>query len=96
MTESSRIGYIDGMDTALPQTPAEAMKAYRAAKGLSRRELAAQLEISRMAIWRYEEGGRDIDEDVLPRVVKLTGIPATVWRPDLARLLDIPTAGAAA
>jgi transcriptional regulator with XRE-family HTH domain len=80
-------------DTA-PQSPAEAMKAYRKAHGLSRAELAERLEVSRMTIWRYEETDRKIDDDVLPRLVSLTGIEAAVWRPELVALLALPTEAA--
>ncbi len=69
------------------RTPGDTLKAFRHEHGLSRRELASKLDVTRMTVWRWEEGERNIDEEKLPRVVEFTKIPATIWRPDLAKLM---------
>lgn len=43
--------------------------------------------ISDVTVSRWETGERRIDEDLLPRVIKFTKIPAGKLRPDLAALL---------
>ncbi len=70
-------------------SPAEALKEYREKHGLSRKDLAAKIDVERMTVWRWEAGKRRIDEDKVPLLVSVTGIPATIWRPDLARLLAV-------
>lgn len=64
----------------------EALMAFRAERGMSRADLASFLSVSRMAVYRWEKGGRMIELDLLPRVRERTGIPANVLRPDLAPL----------
>jgi transcriptional regulator with XRE-family HTH domain len=68
-------------------TPGAALKSFRGKQELSRRQLANSLGVDRMTVWRWEEDKRRIDDDILPRVVEYTGIPASTLRPDLARLL---------
>lgn len=68
-------------------TPGQALKGFRLARGMSRKQLASEVSVTRMAIWRWEADERKIDDDKLLRVVEVTGIPATVLRPDLARLM---------
>lgn len=55
---------------------------------MSREELATQLGVSVPTIHRWEAGVRRIDVDLLERVATVTGIPAAVLRPDLAKLFD--------
>lgn len=64
------------------------LTAYRAERGMSRDDLAAALEVSRMTVWRWETGARRIDENQLAMVVERTGIPAATLRPDLAELMS--------
>lgn len=63
---------------------------------LSQTDLAKLLGVTRPTVNRWEAGRRKIDDDKLPEVVKLTGIPAYILRPDLARLMASPHHGAAA
>lgn len=79
------------MDIASPDDQRHPLVAYRQARGMSRSQLARLLDVSRMTVWRWEETGREIELEVLPRVVERTGIPARELRRDLAELL---TAGA--
>lgn len=46
------------------------------------------LKVSRTTITRWEDGHREIDERLLPRVVAATGIPAKKLRLDWAALLE--------
>lgn len=61
--------------------------AHRKKNDLSRRELAKAIGVERMTVYRWEKGTRRIDDDVLPKVVEVTGIPAAELRPDLALLM---------
>lgn len=71
--------------------------AYRNEHKLSQEALAERLEVARMTVWRWEAGERQIDPEILPRVVERTGIPARSLRPDLADLMAEPSeAGEAA
>jgi transcriptional regulator with XRE-family HTH domain len=58
----------------------DGLKAWRAARGLSQRELGELLDVTNMSVWRWESGAVPI-----PRVVELalhyltlTGAPAIV------------------
>jgi len=55
---------------------------------LSQEQLADMLGVSRVTITRWEAGSRRIDQDKLPLVAALTGIPRRFLRPDLASLLE--------
>ena len=59
---------------------AERLRAYRIGKGLSTDEMAAQLGVSRAAIYRLEKGGL-IKLEILERISELLGV-------SLASLLD--------
>jgi transcriptional regulator with XRE-family HTH domain len=59
---------------------AERLRAYRVGRGLSTEEMAAQLGISRAAIYRLEKGGL-IKLEILERISELLGV-------SLASLLD--------
>lgn len=59
---------------------AERLRAYRIGKGLSTEEMAAQLGVSRAAIYRLEKGGL-IKLEILERISELLGV-------SLASLLD--------
>lgn len=66
---------------------AKLLQGYRERHELSRTQAAAQVPVSRTTWFRWESGARKIDQDKLPRVVEVTGIPAKELRPDLAELL---------
>lgn len=53
---------------------------------LSRAELGDLLDVSRVTVFRWETGEREIDEARLAHVADKTGIPAKELRPDLAKL----------
>lgn len=63
--------------------------AYRKQKGLTQKGLAAELDVARETVARWERGRR-IDDDLVPRVSERTGISRGSLRPDLAKLLDEP------
>lgn len=60
---------------------------------LSQKQLADMLGVHRETVARWE-AGRKVDLDFLDAVVKTTGIPAHVLRPDVAAKFQ--TVGAAA
>lgn len=66
------------------------LKAYRESQTppLSQDDLAAQLDVARETVTRWEAGSRKIDDKKLPDVVRLTGIPPGKLRPDLAKLMQ--------
>jgi len=78
---------------ALAPDAVHPLAAYRKQHGLTQKGLAAQLDVARETIARWETGRR-IDDELLPRVSDRTGIPRGVLRPDLARLLEEKPAGA--
>lgn len=45
---------------------------------MSRADLAAKLKVSRVTIWRWEEGRQFPDEKLLPEVAKLIDVPEPV------------------
>lgn len=55
---------------------------------LTQEQLADVLGVSKAAVSRWEAGARRIDDELLPKVSEVTGIPRTELRPDLVRLLD--------
>lgn len=59
------------------------LKTYRQRHKLSRAELAKMLGVTRITIFRWEEGSRKIGIPALPKVSKLTGIPIKRLRPDI-------------
>jgi transcriptional regulator with XRE-family HTH domain len=63
------------------------LQAYRKEHGLTRAELARKLEVTRMAIWRYETRTRLIDRELLTRFSERTGLSKSLLRPDLAELM---------
>jgi Zn-dependent peptidase ImmA (M78 family) len=53
---------------------AEALIASRKAQGLTQEELASAVGVSQAALSRYEQGTREPDEDVLPRLAEALGV----------------------
>jgi transcriptional regulator with XRE-family HTH domain len=64
---------------------------FRASKSppLGQADLGALVGVGRSTVHRWESGARKIDIDLLPRIVELTGIPASELRPDLAELFQV-------
>jgi DNA-binding transcriptional regulator YiaG len=54
---------------------------------LSQKALAHKLKVDRVTVARWETGAK-IDQDLVPTVVRITGIPARVLRPDLAAMFS--------
>lgn len=54
---------------------------------LSQNDLAKLLDVTRETVARWESGSRKIDNEKLPAVSEVTGIPKTELRPDLAELM---------
>lgn len=66
------------------------LKAFRAhhEPPLTPSRAASLVPVSRSTWFRWESGARRIDEEKLPRVVEVTGIPAKELRPDLVKILE--------
>jgi transcriptional regulator with XRE-family HTH domain len=64
------------------------LKTYRAKNSLTRAALARLLKVSKTTVARWEEGIRKIDENKIPIVSSITGIPAKELRPDLVNRLE--------
>lgn len=63
---------IDGPETAFS---GPRMKRARLLAGLTRRQLAAQLDVTEATIWGWETGDRlPGDPNVLPRLARLLGV----------------------
>ena len=54
---------------------------------LSQDQLADLLGVTRVTVWRWETGARQVDVELLPAVSEKTSIPAADLRPDLAALM---------
>lgn len=64
------------------------LKTYRKAERLTQEGLAERLGVARTTVARWETGERNVDDDLLPKVSLVTGIPKAKLRPDLAKLLQ--------
>ena len=64
------------------------LKSYRKRKRLTQDQLSKRLGVARVTLARWETGARNIDDDLLPKVSALTGIPRPLLRPDLSKLLQ--------
>jgi transcriptional regulator with XRE-family HTH domain len=58
----------------------------RAKRGLSRAALANILDVSRVAVWRWETGERLVDRKYLSKLKQELGLEPAAVRPDLAAL----------
>lgn len=65
----------------------EALKKYRADKGLTQEQAAAEVGVFGVSWSRWETGQRKIGRAVLAVVSEKTGIPPRELRPDLAEML---------
>jgi transcriptional regulator with XRE-family HTH domain len=63
------------------------LKRFRAANQITQAALAERLGVTDVTVSRWETGERKIARSLLPAVSKMTGIPATELRPDLAKLM---------
>jgi transcriptional regulator with XRE-family HTH domain len=70
------------------------IKIYRSHHGLTQVALAEALDVKRETVARWEGGTRKVDQDLLPTVSRLTGIPKRVLRPDLVEVVADEPAGA--
>lgn len=73
---------------------AHPLAAYRKRHGLTQKDLAGRLDVTRETVARWETGRRIIDDVLLPIVAKRTGLAPEVLRPDLLRLLNKKPEGA--
>lgn len=48
--------------------------AYRKREGLTRSQLAAEIGVSRITVWRWEEGKQFPDDEYLPMLAQRLGI----------------------
>jgi transcriptional regulator with XRE-family HTH domain len=71
--------------------PLPALRDFRERNDLSLAALGKLLGVSAAAISRWETGQRRIDDGLVSRVEKVTGIPARKLRPDLAQLIERPS-----
>lgn len=58
------------------------LETYRKKHSMTRAALARHLSVSKTTIARWELGIRKIDEDLVPSIASITGIPAKELRPD--------------
>ena len=67
----------------------ETLRAWRETKKMTVAEAAAEAGVERATWWRWETGVRAIGLESLKAVSDMTGIPATVLRPDLATFVEV-------
>lgn len=72
---------------ARKSTSTHPLAQYRAANGLSQKQLAEALGVAELTVYRWEAGKRKIDADYVMDVSVHTKIPVADLRPDMARLL---------
>lgn len=65
-----------------------ALRDFRSRQNLSLAAMAKLLGVSAAAVSRWETGTRRIDDSLVSKVEKVTGIPARKLRPDLAQLIE--------
>lgn len=63
------------------------VRAWRLEQGLTQRQAASLIPVTRTTWARWETGARQVAEELLPQVSKQTGIPKRNLRPDLAELM---------
>jgi transcriptional regulator with XRE-family HTH domain len=68
--------------------PIPSLRDFRAQHDLSLAALGKLIGVSAAAVSRWETGARRIDDGLVPKVQKITGIPARKLRPDLAELIE--------
>lgn len=59
------------------------LKSYRQRHKLSCAEFGKMVGVTRVTVFRWEDGTRKIGVAVLPKVAKVTGIPIKRLRPDI-------------
>jgi transcriptional regulator with XRE-family HTH domain len=65
----------------------EALKKYRADRGLTQEQAAAEVGVFGVSWSRWETGQRRVGRSVLAVVSEKTGIPPRELRPDLAEMM---------
>ena len=60
---------------------------WRKAHGLTAKEAAAAIKVSRGTWWRWETGRSKIAVSLLPAVARFTGLAGAVLRPDIQHLV---------
>lgn len=68
-------------------TDSHPLTKFREEAGLTQEALAKELGVTGVTISRIETGRRKTGKRLLPRLVERTGIPAAIWRPDLAEIM---------
>lgn len=58
------------------------LETYRKKRSMTRAALARLLSVSKTTIARWEKGIRKIEENLVPNISSITGIPAKELRPD--------------
>lgn len=62
------------------------LRLYRESKGLTRKALGKELDVSEVTVGRWESGTRSVRKTLLPKVQEVTGIePAAILNFDLKR-----------
>jgi transcriptional regulator with XRE-family HTH domain len=62
------------------------IREYRERNNLTQPAFGKKFKVEAVTVYRWESGQRRIDKELVPKISKLTGIPAAVLRPDLAAL----------
>lgn len=61
------------------------LRAYRLKKGLSQREVAGALDVSRQMVQMLETGDRNFTAEMAVRIEKMFGLDRVLFRPDIFR-----------
>lgn len=72
----------------MAQSPLTVLRDYRTSRKLTQAALGKELGVPDVTVSRWETGERRIDDQLLPRVAEITGIPRAELRPDLVALLS--------
>lgn len=66
------------------------LAAYRERTGKTQEEIARSVGCSKPTISRIESGNQGLSDALLKKLVRKTGVPAALLRPDLAALMQEP------
>lgn len=69
--------------------PLTALTDFRIARQMTSAELAAYLEERAPTVSRWETGARKIEKTKVPKISERTGIPQSILRPDLAKIMGL-------
>lgn len=59
--------------------PAQRIRFYRKAKGLTQRELAEAMGVTATTVWLWEDGRRSPTYETLIRIQEFLGVPRTLF-----------------